>query len=379
MQRWFMGGTVAGLLIAIASPSLAIDQIIEIRGGSASLQRDGFRRLRPAGVGDELRVGDRIYPFNGAVVTVLCQNGNSQGRSRLFGLADVCPNSRNGDSQQGRGEDDFQAFLDGSFNYASQVSEGNPILRWNPVSGATSYRVQLWTCGQVVFNCTSVIWETSVTETEIRYGGDALQPRRNYQLVAIAIDDQGQEQTSSLNLRRLDEARSREVQTAVEAVNQRSLNAEAQAIARVRPYLDVAAPNTLPPEGSGLVLEAIATLEPVALNSSTPYFHQLLGDLYLQAGLLDAAQSAYNTALMLTASTPNLGSRAAAQVGLANIAAAQGDRLTAERYLRQARISYALLGESDRITQVEGWICAVRHRDGRSDALPNYCSEAQSS
>jgi tetratricopeptide (TPR) repeat protein len=356
MRNWLTGSTVALLLMAIVPPALASDQIIEIRGGSASLQRNGFRHPRPAAVGDELRIGDLVYPFNRARVTVLCQNGNSQERSRLFGLADVCPHSHGSGSQQGRGENDFQAFLDGNFNYASQISEGNPILRWNPVQGAVSYHLQVWECGQAVFNCTSMIWEDNATTTEVRYGGEALQPEHNYQLVAIAIDDQGQEQTAFLNLRRLDEARTRAVQAAVTAANQLPLNAEPQAIARVRSYLSVADPNTLPPEGSGLVLEAIATLEPVTLNSSTPYVHQLLGDLYLQIGLLNAAQSAYNTTLSLTASMSDAASRAAAQVGLANIAAVQGDRLAAERYLRQAKISYALLQEGDHLAQVEEWL-----------------------
>ncbi|MBD2059114.1 hypothetical protein H6F88_24480 [Oculatella sp. FACHB-28] len=354
MQRWSLFSTATLLLIAIALPSLANDQIIDIQRGSASLQREGMRRRRPAVVGDLLRVGDRVYPFNGAIVQVLCQNGNSQTRSRLFGLADVCPNSRSRNSQEGRGEDDFLLFLENRFEYASQVSEGNPILRWNPVSDVTTYQVQLWECGQAVFNCTSMIWSTTVEGTEIRYDGSALQPGHNYQLVTIAQDTQAQ--PAYLKLRRLDEVRSAELQADLTALSSSSLTPEAQAIALARFHLNLAEPNTLPPEGAGLVLEAIAALEAVAANSSTPYVHRLLGDLYLQAGLLDPAQSAYEMALTLTASSVDLSNRAAAQVGLANIAAAQGDRLTAEQRLQQARISYELLAEGDRVAQVEEWL-----------------------
>ena len=76
----------------------------------------------------------------------------------------------------------------------------------------------------------------------------------------------------------------------------------------------------------------------------------------MQGGVLEAARDAYQTTLDLTEGWEDLASRAAARVGLANIAATQGDRLTAEQQLRQARINYALLAEGDRLTQVEEWL-----------------------
>ena len=102
------------------------------------------------------------------MVTVLCQNGVSGTRTRLFGLADVCPDSVSPRySQAGRGEDDFQAFLESEFEYASQVSTGNPRLRWNPAA-ATTYHVQMWDCGQAVFNCTAVVWEATVQYCSVK-------------------------------------------------------------------------------------------------------------------------------------------------------------------------------------------------------------------
>ena len=56
------GGIAALLLSAIAPPGYASDQIIEIQAGSASIQRQGERRRRPAPVGTVIRTGDLVYP-----------------------------------------------------------------------------------------------------------------------------------------------------------------------------------------------------------------------------------------------------------------------------------------------------------------------------
>ena len=293
------------------------------------------------------------------MVTVLCQNGVSGTRTRLFGLADVCPDSVSPRySQAGRGEDDFQAFLEGEFVYASQVFEGNPRLRWNPMAGATTYHVQMWDCGRAVFNCTAVIWEATVEGTEVRYGGEALELDRNYQLEVRAEDGPGQA-PAYLTMRRLGEAQMAAVQAAVAQLDEADLSAEGKALALAWIYLHAAEPNTSPPDGAGLVLAAIPALEAVASQSATPYVHRLLGDLYLQGGLLAAARQAYQATLDLTEGSADLASRAAARVGLANIAATEGDRLTAELQLRQARLSYAWLADGDRLAQVEEWLAVL--------------------
>ncbi len=358
LHRLLAFGIFMALLGAIVPPLAANDQIIGIQGGSVSIQRQGNLRRSTAAVGTALQLGDVVYPWNGAVVTVQCQNDTVRDRSYLFSLSDVCPDSATlRFSQIGRGEDDFLGFLHNRFNYASQVADGNPILRWNPVPGARTYQLQLWNCGQTVFNCTDIGWQQTVTEPRVRYDGPPLQPGYSYQLVAIAYDSQGQEQPPlALSLRRLDADQQTHLDAAIAHLAPDTLSPEPQAIARTRLYLNVAAPNTLPPEGVGLALDAIAVLEAIASTSATPYIHRHLGDLYLRVGLLDAAQSAYETTLILSTFTPDRASRVAAQVGLANIAASRGDRTLAYHWLQQARVGYSWLGEAERLGQVESWL-----------------------
>jgi tetratricopeptide (TPR) repeat protein len=350
-------GLATLFLGAMALPAYASGRIIRMQGSGASLTRSG--QSRRALVGTVIRAGDLVSPTNGTRVTVQCRNADGSyshgSRTRRFGLADVCPNASRRYSQSGRGEDDFLLFLEDRFNYATQVMEGNPTLRWNPVAGATTYQVKLWTCGQDVFNCTEVIWQTEVEGTTVTYEGEALVPGRNYGLEVTATDVAEAEPTY-LMVRRLEADKAEVVQAAVSQLMTLEVGAEAEALARTDMYLDVAAANTDPPVGAGLVFEAIPVLEAVAPQSDTPHLYRQLGDLYLQAGLLVQAKEAYEEALALTDGVNDMASRAAAQVGLANIAAARGELRRAELKLWFAAISYGVLGDLERLSQVEGWL-----------------------
>lgn len=362
IQQWFSLGLAVGLWSAIALPAIANGRIISIQGAGASIRRQGGGS-NSAYVGTVVRSGDVVVPRNGTTVTVQCRNANGTythgRRSRTFGLADVCPNFAPRNSQAGRGEDDFLLFLEQRFEYASQVREGNPALQWEAIPRATNYQVQMWDCGQAVYNCTEVIWETVIEGTTTAYMGPPLEPDRNYELTVIAKDvtESGEQ---FLMLRRLAEPQAETLAANLTQLNDMAeLSDEAQALAKAEQLLAVAEPETLPPAGIGLVLEAIAALETVAPESETPYLHRLLGDLYLQGGRLTEAQQAYERVMALTPAGVNRGDLAAAQVGLANIAAAQGDLQKAELWLRQAQINYLLLADTERAEQVKDWLARL--------------------
>ena len=350
-----LGFMLVAMTLQLVSPVREKDENDEKHDGRSSMQRGG--NSLDATVGTEVLTGDLVFPVRGATVKVRCQDGSFGERTRVFGLADVCPNSRGRRfSQSGRGEDDFLAFLEDNFEYASQVSVGNPILRWPLVEEATAYSLRVWDCGQAVFNCTDeAIWEETVEGLEVPYNGPTLEPGRNYLLEVSAVDGSSPS-LAYLTLRRLDEGQAAVLQAAVEKLETAEVSAEVRALALARIYLEVAERDTLPPEGVGLILEAIPRMEAVAAESTTPYVHRLLGDLYLQVGLLDAAQMAYEMVLSLSEQSDDLMSRAAAQVGLANVAAARGERSMAEIWLQQSRVNYVLLGEGERKELVEDWL-----------------------
>lgn len=362
-QRWqsaLLGLGIAGAIWgAIAPLAQANGRILVLEGTGATVIRSNQRRQQAA-VGTLILPGDVVLLQNRTTVTVRCRNADGtythSRRTRTFGLADVCPNYARRNAQAGRGEDDFLLFLEDRFEYASQVREENPVLRWDAMPGVTTYQVQVWDCGQAVYNCTEVLWAPAVEGTEVAYTGEPLMPGHNYELRVIG--DHGTESDEAfLMLRRLTEDSAAAVSQSFTALEAETLlDGEAQPLAMAEQLLAVAAPDTLPPEGVGLVWEAIATLETAAPASETPYLHRLLGDLYLQAGLLTDAQQAYERTTELTTGGVDRANRAAAQVGLANIAAAQGDLRAAEQWLRQAQISYLLFDDAERAEQVKDWL-----------------------
>jgi len=352
---------------AIAPTAQANGRILEIRGAGATVIRDDQRRQQ-ATVGTVIQLGDVVLPRQRARVTVQCRNADGTythgSRTQTFGLADVCPNHVRRNAQAGRGEDDFLLFLENRFEYASQVQEDNPALRWEVIPGAATYQVQVWDCGQAVYNCTDVLWAAAVAGTAIAYSGAPLVPGRNYELRVLG-EPGAESDEAFLMLRRLEAAQAEALSQSLAALEAESLlDGEAQQLAVAEQLLAVAAPDTLPPEGVGLVWAAIAALEPVAPESETPYRHRLLGDLYLQAGLLTKAQQAYEQTMELTTGGADRASRAAAQVGLANIAAAQGDLQAAALWLRQAQISYLLFDDAARAAQVKDWLTQLEALSG---------------
>ena len=356
VEKIFFVTSMITLIGSIALPNAkASDQIIEAQG-NVSIKRNGDSQYRSVSVGAILRNGDLIRPNPGAKVKIRCTN-NTLWRVLAgvpSGLGVGCPDSvalrYNG---RGRGGCDFLAFLNNRCLYTTQVLAASPDLRWNPVAGVTRYQVQ-------VVNGNEVIWQQMAEATATHYGGTELQPNVNYQLLVTTVDRPDHQRTFRLTLQRLDETKTAVLQMAIAQIDSPELSPEARAIALASIYQEVeqsATASSQVSNPSGLVWEAIATLEPLVFSgNSTPYVHRLLGDLYLEVGLLELATPRYRSAINLAQEASDCQNQASAAVGLANIAAAQGDRRAAGRWLRQAREGYALLGDTRQVELVDQWL-----------------------
>ena len=340
---------MAGVDLLSVQPMLAQDLIKRVRGGPVQIQR-ASGQVETLQTTTTLKVGDLVFPEGNAIVRVRCQNQTVAFRRYVFGLSDVCPDSvAQRYSSGGRGSDDFLAFLSQTFAYATQVVEAQPLLRWHPVAGATQYQVQ-------VFQGDRLVWQENVQAPQVVYGGEPLESGQRYQLIIEAITVEGRVDRSRLLLRRLSAMAREQVAANIAQLERSTLEAEALAIAQSRLYLEVAEPLTEPPEGAGLVWRAIDQLEPMVVGSQTPWVHRLLGDLYVQVGLLEQARVRYEQVLGLTRVTGDVASRAAAWVGLANLAAAGGDRVGARQRLQWARINYRVLGDEEQVAQIDQWL-----------------------
>lgn len=335
--------TLGGLLMG--SAAIAQDRILSV-DGSATLRRQGI--TRQANPGEALSAGDLLIPSTGSQVRIRCANNRIEVVRNRRGLGAICPDSvASRYSQRSRGQDDFLAFLNGQFVYATQVIEAQPLLRWAALSESPSaYRVQ-------VIAVDTLLWERVSEETQLRYDGPPLQPGESYDLV---ITPTNATTPQIIALRRLSETETAAIRRQIEALETDALTDEAIAIAQAQIYQTAAQPNTPPPAGIGLIWEAIAQLEPMAAASRSPSLHRHLGDLYLQVGLLDQAAREYEQVIQLIQTVTDPVSRAAASIGLANIAAANGSLTEAELWLKLARIDYLYMNESDRVDTIQQWL-----------------------
>lgn len=368
----------AGLLLmvmigAIAPTSaLASGRIIEADGDvlvrrSADNEESEYE---PAAIGTILYRGDLIRPARGASITVRCLVDNTNWPVPAgvpSGLEVGCPRTNRAFNVRGRGENDFLEFLNQRFIFATQVTDSTPTFRWNPVSGATRYVVQVNPYRPGMVPDPPILWEESIDAfgepamgIAIPYQGPALEPMTDYQLVVFADSGQEMQFVLALRFQRLDEDTANPIQAAVTETQAQDLSLDAEAIALTDIYQSVAQLNTLPPDDAGLVFNAIAALErAIANGSELPYIHRQLGDLYLQVGLLEDAEQRYQATLDYAQQVRYGGDRAAAYVGLANIAAVRGDRRNAEAWLQRARVSYAALGNTEQFQQVTDWISRI--------------------
>jgi hypothetical protein len=335
---------VAGGML-ISPGAIAANQIIEATG-KVFVKPEGTSEYRAAGVGTELYRGDMIRPEEDAEVKVLCVNSDNSKREwdvpagRASGLGRGCPDSvATRFNLRGRGEDIFLSFLRGEFVYETQVLEATPILQWQAVPGATDYEVQ-------VNQEDATVWSQSISDARVRYGGTALQEGGVYQVIVTAIG-QTYEQISLLQLERLTTRERELTEMKIRQVESLDFSEEGKAIARAIIYQEVEKSTEQTQKNPGLVMEAIAALEPVSSTSQTPYVHRLLGDLYLQVGWLERAAVAYQKAVDVSALGQNRTEWTLAQFGLANIAAAKDDIAAAEMRLQMAKVGYLLLGDTE--------------------------------
>jgi hypothetical protein len=353
MSLWIIGFS------AIAVPVYAAAQIIEVKG-SVSIKRQNQSTYQSISVGATLNLGDLIRPATGAQVKIRCNNNTiwSVPAGIESGLGAGCPESVGTRSLGGRGNEDFLAFLNQAFIPSTQVLSTTPLLRWATIPNATEYRIQIRENVSYAFPLEyRLLWETTTSETIAQYQGEPLQANQDYQLIISVVTAAGTEKTMNILFRVSAPEQTIAIISATDRLQSQDLNDEAQAIALAALYQGVSQPNTDPPADRGLLLESLPPLEAlVTAGNQTPYIHRLLGDLYLQLGWFDLAQSRYQRTIELARSQGDRQDWAAVQVGLACIAAERQDLARARSWLQGAKIGYKLLEDSAQVEQIEQWI-----------------------
>ena len=344
--------TSIGLVLLSSTTVLAGDQIVEIRG-NATLKREG-KAETVAREGQRLFFGDRLTPANGSVVRVQCQNNKIPQVRLPSGLGNICPDSvAKRFSTRGRGEEEFLAFINRRFNFSTQFLDSTPRFRWNPVPKVKQYLLKVAPAP----GNQPPIWQAQVKQPEALYDGPTLEPGQQYRLVVSSKDSYQEKVLSQLTFIVLEPESARRLREQVSELYEADLGEVGLSLSTINLYQAVAQPNTAPPQGVGLVMEALPPTEQLTTKESqNPYFHRLKGDLSLQVGLIQQAEAAYEQAVKFSQDKSDLAEQAEATIGLAKLAALNGDRDTAQTFLNQAKLTYSNLNNTEMVGLIEEWL-----------------------
>ena len=335
-------------LIGLSAVSRADNRIIEA-SGPVMLQRAGWSSFRLVRVGTEVNVGDRLQVETGVKAIVRCAD-NTLWRpltGTAYPVTYGCPNKplllrigKQSDNAPGGHNSAIPYVISPRRTF---VRPERVKLRWNPVAGASHYSVRL-----VRQRDRAVLWEQEVRGTEIDYPGKpSLEPGEEYLLVIESNNGKSSQLDEGANLsgfQLLSPDGMQQVEAERQALAQQQLSQEAKALALADIYIR-----------EELLSEAIATLESLAKTKSKMIaVYQNLGDLYRYVGLNLLAESRYQQAIALATSNQDGEGLAMAQAGLAEVKEMLGNRDQAVQLLRQAQTGFEALGDSERVTELQG-------------------------
>jgi hypothetical protein len=321
--------------------------------GDAKLQRKG-QKVQPVHVGDRLRTTDRLLLGKGGRVKILCQNltkwiPNTVGS---FEIAKGCKmngrsvlRSTNRDRILSRSSNDPKIpYIISPRN--TSIIELKPLLKWNPVKGSKSYRVSV--------TGPDVNWETTVSQSQVMYGGNApLKSGIRYRVIVTAESGETSTSDSVTGFERLDDDTVARLKANIMMVtDQKDINEEAAVLALA--HLE---------RSNELYVAAIERLTHwVAQGNQSAAVQQLLGNLYWQMGLSRPAREHYVTAQNLMQQDQNLLGEAEVLSQLGEVAQSLGQLKEAITWLEGTQKLYRELDDEEQAKVIEEKLINLRER-----------------
>ena len=350
---------------ALAASNRISNGLIIHTSGEVAIERQNGRIVRPTS-GTPIYPGDKLRTAQNGQVMLQCADFGiksiagsenqlnscvlAKGKSQSDCSADLvkCPN---------RGDDKI-AWNSAPVPYIisprrTKLLENKPTLRWNPVVGATSYKLSLRENGA------KLNWEMTVAGTEAVYPGEpALKPGVKYRLIVEANTGASSEnavEEGDTEFRVLDETEVQRVKSAVGAIGQQVPNAAAQKLATANLYIS-----------TNLIAEAIETLETLPKSGvETAPIYRILGDLYRERLQLMPQAEVYYKKAIGTAKPDDIEELTEAHYGLGQVYSSMRNNLEALRYLKLAKEGYQTLGNVEMVENIGKQLQDVQRREDR--------------
>ena len=317
--------------------------------GQVQLQSQGSSGFRSARRGMSLNLGDRLRTGSRAWVEVQCGDLRTVWRLESGGAVLVssrCPTTLS----------PLRAVrsLGGTNpNIPYVISPRNTWLvndqftiRWQSVPDASRYTVRLFRWSDQRDALERLLWERTVSETQVDYTGALLLETGWYYSIEVVADtgasSNADEGTSKSGFELLFPEDLEVLQANLADLNQ-SLSEEGLALSLAGLYLQ-----------EDVLAEAIAVLEPfVDTGTDNLLIYQTLGDLYSYVGLNALSLQHYDQAQNLAIANNDGVGEALAKLGLAKVNLTLGNQGEALRLFVQAKLLYESLEDKRQVAEIQ--------------------------
>jgi hypothetical protein len=345
--------------IVIGSSELSLGEsmginILIINKGEVKVKKENWKAFQKASTGSLLRPNDYLQMGSSASAFLLCSNTKrwQPTAGKQFRVSEGCPRGtasrpRTVDRAQTRAGNEPIPYVISPRN--TELLSDRPLLKWNPVNGATRYQVQLEGGG--------LDWKTETKETQVLYGGqEPLKSGVKYLLKVTTTTDKKvsslDEVGANLMFGVMATEKAKVVEEEATNLKKQGLSPEAETLALAYLY-----------EGNDLKAEAIALLQSLSQQKSqNRVVYSLLGDLLLQTGLNQQAKQAYEQALSLAQKSGDREGEAESQSGLGEASFGLGKKEEALSWLKKAQASFGVLGDESQVQLLAQRIKKIQKR-----------------
>ncbi|XGW00850.1 MAG: tetratricopeptide repeat protein (plasmid) [Leptolyngbya sp. BL-A-14] len=341
--------------------------------GQVKLQRKNRTNWIPVSSGTEINDGDQILPDRGLTAKVKCIAQGEFVRvpsGKISTLSQVCINWISRTNRASTIDPATAGGVDTTIPYLiaprhTLLVSNKPLLRWNQVSGATQYTVE-------VTGSSGTVWQTKTKDSQVLYAGKPLNSGEPYTVTIrtntgkSSLDDHSSDKrpANHLDFRILRPSEA-------SAISIKLSNDDTELLELVEHYSSYTLPESLigtyhlPADTFdtySLTGEAISLLEArIEKGKASPLIHRTLATLYRQIGLIRLAEAHYLQAIALFRGLEDLENQTLAQESLGWLYEKDlADPRQALVYFEQAKAGFSSLGDAGKIDRLQRKITQLK-------------------
>ncbi len=360
MDCWLRLSLIIGVTILIPTTASANNLNLLLDGKNVTYRRQENNEYNSAIIGDAYQDNDYLKVTPQGKALVMCRNGTTwqvPPDNQAYKIGDHCPASDSNNAQQ---RSWWQLVWDGlrgnlpngltnprtdeeisHLPYIvsprnTMILSERPSITWNGVGDTVIYTVQL------LGNDLLWVAQTDVTTLPYPSAEASLTPGVDYYLSVTTDTNLSSTEENSIVIQVLPSPEQERLKTTLNNLSEENLSPQSQVIVKASVY-----------NRFGLYAETITALESyVNSNEKSATAYQLLGEAYLNIGLLGQAKANYNQVLSLTDGEISL-TRAKSLEALGLIVQSQGDKTTAMKLYQEAQKIYQIVSDEDKKQEIQ--------------------------